>query len=112
MLVHPGAEGGDPAGRACWVRIDTGGGGGLIWPGHLGGWSLQGWTPIAAGSGVQLRPMAPAPSGLIEVPVAAATPEASTVEPIPDDAESELAATWELESSATSEALLLDDPLL
>ncbi|MFM2173559.1 MAG: hypothetical protein RLZZ54_1486 [Cyanobacteriota bacterium] len=103
---------GDPTVPAGLVRISNGSGERFIWPVHLGGWQQQGWTLIAAATGLQITPAPTAPAAVIEVPLAAATPEASTVEPIPDDAESELAATWELESSATSEALLLDDPLL
>ena len=102
----------DPTVPAGLVRISDGSQERFIWPVHLSGWQQQGWTLIAAASGVQITPQPTAPAAVIEAPLAAATPEASTVEPIPDDAESELAATWELESSATSEALLLDDPLL
>ena len=102
----------DPTVPAGLVRISDGSQERFIWPVHLSGWQQQGWTLIAAATGVQITPMPPAQAALIEAPQTAATPEASTVEPIPDDAESELAATWELESSATSEALLLDDPLL
>ena len=102
----------DPTVPAGMVRISDGSQERFIWPVHLSGWQQQGWTLIAAATGVQITPQPTAPAAVIEVPLAAATPEASTVEPIPDDAESELAATWELETSATGEALLLDNPLL
>ena len=94
------------------VRISNGSQERFIWPVHLSGWQQQGWTLIAAATGVQITPQPTAPAAVIEVPLAAATPEASTVEPTPDVAESRPVTTWELETSATGEALLLDDPLL
>lgn len=102
----------DPTVPAGLVRISDGSQERFIWPVHLSGWQQQGWTLIAAATGVQITPQPTAPAAVIEVPLAAATPEASTVEPTPDVAESEPVATWELETSATCEALLLDDPLL
>ncbi len=102
----------DPTVPAGLVRISDGSQERFIWPVHLSGWQQQGWTLIAAATGVQITPQPTAPAAVIEVPLAAATPEASTVEPTPDVAESEPVATWELETSATGEALLLDDPLL
>ena len=102
----------DPTVPAGLVRISDGSQKRFIWPVHLSGWQQQGWTLIAAATGVQITPQPTAPAAVIEVPLAAATPEASTVEPTPDVAESEPVATWELETSATGEALLLDDPLL
>ena len=102
----------DPTVPAGLVRISNGSGERFIWPVHLGGWQQQGWTLIAAATGLQITPMPPAPTALIEAPPAAATPEPITVDATPDVAETELAATWELETSATGEALLLDDPLL
>jgi len=102
----------DPTVPAGMVRISDGSQERFIWPVHLSGWQQQGWTLIAAATGVQITPQPTAPAAVIEVPLAAATPEASTVEPTPDVAESEPVATWELETSATGEALLLDDPLL
>ena len=102
----------DPTVPAGLVRISNGSGERFIWPVHLGGWQQQGWTLIAAATGVQITPMPPVPTALIEAPPAAATPELITVEATPDVAESGPVATWELETSATDEALLLDDPLL
>jgi hypothetical protein len=102
----------DPTVPAGLVRISNGSGERFIWPVHLGGWQQQGWTLIAAATGLQITPAPTEPAGVIEVPQAAATPEPITAEPNPDVPESELAATWELETSATDEALLLDDPLL
>ena len=102
----------DPTVPVGLVRISNGSQERFIWPVHLSGWQQQGWTLIAAATGVQITPQPTAPAAVIEVPLAAATPEASTVEPTPDVAESEPVATWELETSATGEALLLDDPLL
>jgi hypothetical protein len=102
----------DPTVPAGMVRISDGSQERFIWPVHLSGWQQQGWTLIAAATGVQITPQPTAPAAVIEVPLAAATPEASTVEPTPDVAESRPVATWELETSATGEALLLDDPLL
>jgi hypothetical protein len=102
----------DPTVPAGLVRISNGSGERFIWPVHLGGWQQQGWTLIAAATGLQITPAPTAQAALIEAPPAAATPEPITVEATPDDAETELAATWELETSATGEALLLDDPLL
>jgi hypothetical protein len=94
------------------VRISDGSQERFIWPVHLSGWQQQGWTLIAAASGVQITPQPTAPAAVIEVPLAAASPEASTVEPTPGGAETGPVVTWELETSATGEALLLDDPLL
>ena len=102
----------DPTVPAGLVRISDGSQERFIWPVHLSGWQQQGWTLIAAASGVQITPQPTAPAAVIEVPMAAALPEASTVEPTPGGAETGPVATWELETSATGEALLLDDPLL
>lgn len=102
----------DPTVPAGLVRISDGSQERFIWPVHLSGWQQQGWTLIAAATGVQITPQPTAPAAVIEAPLAAATPEASTVEPTPDVAESGPVATWELETSATDEALLLDDPLV
>jgi hypothetical protein len=102
----------DPTVPAGLVRISDGSQERFIWPVHLSGWQQQGWTLIAAASGVQITPQPTAPAAVIEVPLAAASPEASTVEPTPGGAETGPVVTWELETSATGEALLLDDPLL
>jgi hypothetical protein len=102
----------DPTVPAGLVRISDGSQERFIWPVHLSGWQQQGWTLIAAASGVQITPQPTAPAAVIEMPLAAASPEASTVEPTPGGAETGPVATWELETSATGEALLLDDPLL
>ncbi len=102
----------DPTVPAGLVRISNGSGERFIWPVHLGGWQQQGWTLIAAATGVQITPMPPAQAALIEAPQTAATPELSTVDATPDVAETELTPNWELETSATDGALLLDDPLL
>lgn len=102
----------DPTVPAGLVRISDGSQERFIWPVHLSGWQQQGWTLIAAATGVQITPAPAAPPAVIEVPLAAASPEASTVEPTPDVAESGPVATWELETSATGDALLLDAPLL
>ena len=102
----------DPTVPAGMVRISNGGQERFIWPVHLSGWQQQGWTLIAAASGVQITPQPTAPAAVIEVSLAAASPEASTVEPTPGGAETGPAVTWELETSATGEALLLDAPLL
>ena len=102
----------DPAVPAGMVRISNGGQERFIWPVHLSGWQQQGWTLIAAATGVQITPQPTAPAAVIEVSLAAASPEASTVEPTPGGADTGPVLTWELETSATGEALLLDDPLL
>jgi len=102
----------DPTVPAGLVRISNGSGERFIWPVHLCGWQQQGWSLLAAATGIQTTPAPPAPAPLIEAPQAAATPEPSTDEPTPDGAETELAANWEQEMGATDEALLLDDPLL
>jgi hypothetical protein len=102
----------DPAVPAGMVRISNGGQERFIWPVHLSGWQQQGWTLIAAATGVQITPQPTAPAEVIEAPMAAATPEPSSSEPIPASTAAGEAASWELESSATGEALLLDDPLL
>ena len=102
----------DPTVPAGMVRISDGSQERFIWPVHLSGWQQQGWTLIAAATGVQITPQPTAPPAVIEVPLAAASPEASTVEPTPEGAETGPVATWELETSATGEALLLDAPLL
>ncbi len=102
----------DPTVPVGLVRISDGSQERFIWPVHLGGWQQQGWTLIAAATGVQITPMPPAPSALIEVPLAAATPEPSSSDPMPASTAAEEASNWELETSATDEALLLDDPLL
>jgi hypothetical protein len=102
----------DPTVPAGMVRISDGSQERFIWPVHLSGWQQQGWTLIATATGVQITPALAAPAAVIEVPLAAASPEASTVEPTPGGAETGPVVTWELETSATGEALLLDDPLL
>ena len=102
----------DPTVPAGMVRISDGSQERFIWPVHLSGWQQQGWTLIAAATGVQITPQPTAPAAVIEVSLAAASPEASTVEPTPGGAETGPVLTWELETSATGEALLLDDPLL
>jgi len=102
----------DPTVPAGLVRISDGSQERFIWPVHLSGWQQQGWTLIAAATGVQITPQPTAPAAVIEVPLAAATPEGSTVEPTPDVAETGPVVTWELETSSTGDALLLDDPLL
>ena len=102
----------DPTVPAGMVRISDGSQERFIWPVHLSGWQQQGWTLIAAASGVQITPAPAAPPAVIEVPLAAASPEASTVEPTPGGAETGPVVTWDLETSATGEALLLDAPLL
>ena len=94
------------------VRISKGDQQRCIWPVHLSGWQQQGWTLIAAATGVQITPQPTGPAEVIEAPLAAATPEPSSSEPIPASTAAGEAASWELESSATGEALLLDDPLL
>ena len=102
----------DPTVPAGMVRISEGSQERFIWPVHLSGWQQQGWTLVAAATGVQITPAPAAPPAMIEAPLAAASPEASTVEPTTGGAETGPVATWELETSATGEALLLDDPLL
>jgi hypothetical protein len=102
----------DPTVPAGLVRISDGSQERFIWPVHLNGWQQQGWTLIASATGVQITPAPAAPLAVIEVPLAAASPGASTVEPTPEGAETGPVATWELETSATGEALLLDDSLL
>ena len=102
----------DPAVPAGMVRISDGSQDRFIWPVHLSGWQQQGWTLIAAATGVQITPQPTAPAEVIEAPMAAATPEPSSSEAIPASTAAGEAASWELESSATGEALLLDDPLL
>jgi hypothetical protein len=102
----------DPTVPAGLVRISDGSQERFIWPVHLSGWQQQGWTLMAAASGVQITPAPAAPAAVIEVPLAATSPEASTVEPTPGGAETGPVVTWELETSATGEVLLLEDPLL
>jgi len=102
----------DPTVPAGMVRISDGSQERFIWPVHLSGWQQQGWTLIAAASGVQITPQPTAPAAVIEVSLAAASPEPSSSEPIPASTAAGEAASWELESSATGEALLLDVPLL
>lgn len=99
----------DPTVPAGLVRISDGSQERFIWPVHLSGWQQQGWTLIAAASGVQITPQPTAPAAMIEAPLAEETPEPSSSEA---STAAEEAASWELESSATGEALLLDDPLL
>ena len=102
----------DPTVPAGLVRISDGSQERFIWPVHLSGWQQQGWTLIAAATGVQITPQPTAPAAVIEVPLAEETPEPSSSEPMPVSTAAGEAASWELESSATGEALLLDDPLL
>jgi hypothetical protein len=102
----------DPTVPAGLVRISDGSQERFIWPVHLSGWQQQGWTLIAAATGVQITPQPTAPPAVIEVPLAEETPEPSSSEPMPASTAAGEAASWELESSATGEALLLDDPLL
>lgn len=102
----------DPTVPAGMVRISNGSQERFIWPVHLSGWQQQGWTLIASATGVQITPQPTAPAAVIEVPLAAETPEPSTSEPAPDGAETGAVDSWELETIATSDSLLLDDPLL
>ena len=102
----------DPTVPAGLLRISNGSQERFIWPVHLSGWHQQGWSLIAAATGVQITPQPTAPAAVIEVPLAAETPEPSTSEPAPDGAETGAVDSWELETSATSDSLLLDDPLL
>jgi hypothetical protein len=102
----------DPTVPAGMVRISDGSQERFIWPVHLSGWQQQGWTLIAAATGVQITPQPTAPAAVIEVLLAEETPEPSSSEPMPASTAAGGAASWELESSATGEALLLDDPLL
>ena len=102
----------DPTVPAGLVRISDGSQERFIWPVHLSGWQQQGWTLIAAATGVQITPQPTAPAAVIEVPLAEETPEPSSSEPMPASTAAGGAANWELESSATGEALVLDDPLL
>ena len=94
------------------VRISNGRQERFIWPVHLSGWQQQGWNLTAAATGVQITPQPTAPAAVIEVPLAEETPEPSSSEPMPASTAAGGAASWELESSATGEALLLDDSLL
>ena len=64
---------------------------------------------IAAATGVQITPQPTAPAAVIEVLLAEETPEPSSSEPMPASTAAGGAASWELESSATGEALLLDE---
>jgi hypothetical protein len=82
-----------PAGM---VRISDGRQQRFIWPVHLSGWQQQGWSLTAAATGVQITP----------------APEQSRSEPSSDRSKPMAVASWELETSSTGEALLLDDPLL
>ncbi|MCP9831889.1 hypothetical protein KBZ14_06150 [Synechococcus sp. HJ21-Hayes] len=91
----------DPTVPAGLVRISNGGQERFIWPVHLGGWQQQGWSLIATATGVQITPQPTAPAGVIEVPLAAATPEPISVEVTTGDTKTELAATWELETSCS-----------
>ena len=102
----------DPTVPAGLLRISNGSQERFIWPVHLSGWHQQGWSLIAAATGVQITPQPTAPAAVIEVPLAEETPEPSSSEPMPASTAAGGAASWELESSATGEALLLDDPLL
>ena len=102
----------DPTVPAGLVRISDGSQVRFIWPVHLSGWQQQGWTLIATATGVQITPQPTGPAEVIEAQLASATPEPSSSEPIPASTATGEAASWELESSATGEALLLDDPLL
>jgi len=102
----------DPTVPAGLVRISDGSQERFIWPVHLSGWQQQGWTLIATATGVQITPQPTAPAEVIEAPLAAATPEPSPSEPMPASTAAGEAGCWELESSATGEGLLLDDPLL
>ena len=102
----------DPTVPVGLVRISDGSQERFIWPVHLSGWQQQGWTLIAAATGVQITPQPTAPAAVIEVPLAEETPDPSSSEPMPASTAAGGAANWELETSATGEALLLDDPLL
>jgi hypothetical protein len=102
----------DPTVPAGLVRISDGCRERFIWPLHLSGWQQQGWTLIAAATGVQVAPPPTAPAAVIDAPAAAPTPEPSSSEPTPDGSETGAAASWVLETSALDDALLVDDPLL
>ena len=81
----------DPTVPAGMVRVSDGRRQRFIWPVHLSGWQQQGWSLTAAATGIQITP-APEPSS--------------------DGSKPEAVASWQLETSSTGEALLLDDPLL
>jgi hypothetical protein len=86
----------DPTVPAGMVRISNGSQERFIWPVHLSGWQQQGWTLIAAATGVQITPQPTAPAAVIEAPLAAATPEASSSEPTPASTAAGGATSWEL----------------
>jgi hypothetical protein len=104
----------DPTVPAGMVRISDGSRERFIWPVHLSGWQQQGWTLLAAASGVQIAVTLPAPEPVIDAPAPAAapTPEPSTAEPTAEGTEAETTASWEVETSAPGDALQFDDPLL
>jgi hypothetical protein len=68
----------DPTVPAGMVRISDGSQERFIWPVHLSGWQQQGWTLIAAATGVQITPQPTAPAAVIEVQLAEETPEPSS----------------------------------
>jgi hypothetical protein len=104
----------DPTVPAGMVRISDGNRERFIWPVHLSGWQQQGWTLVAAASGVQIAVTLPAPEPVIAppAPAAAPTPEPSTSEATPEIEETGAATGWELETSAPGDELRFDDPLL
>ncbi|MEB3276572.1 MAG: hypothetical protein VKM92_06360 [Cyanobacteriota bacterium] len=104
----------DPTVPTGMVRINNGSEQRFIWPVHLSGWQQQGWTLIAAASGVQITPAPTAPEPVIDAPAPAAapTPEPSASEPTPEIDESGAATSWEVETSAPGDELQFDDPLL
>ena len=64
----------DPTVPVGLVRISDGSQERFIWPVHLSGWQQQGWTLIAAATGVQITPQPTAPAAVTEVPLAEETP--------------------------------------
>jgi hypothetical protein len=103
----------DPAVPAGMVRISNGGQERFIWPVHLAGWQQQGWTLVAAATGVQITPP-PAGSGSTgEIPAPSASePMPSSDAPTATRSDRALADGWGLESTSPDEELLVDELLL
>jgi hypothetical protein len=103
----------DPTVPAGMVRISNGGQERFIWPVHLSGWQQQGWTLIAAATGVQIT-APPAGSGSMgQTPVPPASePTPSSDAPTATRSDRALADGWGLESTSPDEELLVDELLL
>ncbi len=103
----------DPTVPAGLVRISDGSQERFIWPVHLSGWQQQGWTLVAAATGVQITPLLTATAPMGDTPATTAPgPTPSSDAPTATSTETALVDGWGQETSSPDEELLVDEPLL